>query len=112
MNHNYNEFFIFRYVHIGPVLTNLILRAESSSPSPHHSSIELDEDSAPLQQLWRLLALPQKVTLMLCANSLPQQRQYALPANMVLVQYGFQVCLFYLLNIILFLIFLMLMISS
>lgn len=44
-----------------------------------------------MRELWHRLDLPPNITLMLCANGL-HSRFYNIPPNVVLVEYGFQVC--------------------
>ncbi|KAF4523546.1 hypothetical protein B566_EDAN011994 [Ephemera danica] len=63
-------------VHVGPRLGSLLL---SSGP---------EDGTGGLAELWHLLSLPPTTTLLLCCNNLAPT--YPLPANVILVEYGFQ----------------------
>ncbi|XP_067011307.1 uncharacterized protein [Anabrus simplex] len=71
-------------VHIGPKLSSLLLRSGDGGSE--------EEVGIPLQELWHLLDAAPTVTILLCSNSVQLQQQHSirLPANMVLMQYGFQ----------------------
>ena len=79
-----------RYVHIGPKLCSLLVRLEETDEVDGVNSESWQ--CVCLQDLWHHLALPPDITLMLCSNGIQQQRIQAFPANILFVQYGFQVC--------------------
>jgi len=79
-----------RYVHIGPKLCSLLVRLEDTDEVDGVNSESCQ--CVCLQDLWHHLALPPDITLMLCSNGIQQQRIQAFPANILFVQYGFQVC--------------------
>jgi len=79
-----------RYVHIGPKLCSLLVRLEETDEVDGVNSESCQ--CVCLQDLWHHLALPPDVTLMLCSNGIQHQRIQAFPANILFVQYGFQVC--------------------
>jgi len=79
-----------RYVHIGPKLCSLLVRLEDTDEVDGVNSESCQ--CVCLQDLWHHLALPPDITLMLCSNGIQPQRIQAFPANILFVQYGFQVC--------------------
>jgi len=80
----------YRYVHIGPKLCSLLVRLEETDEVDGVNSESCQ--CVCLQDLWHHLALPPDITLMLCSNGIQQQKIQAFPANVLFVQYGFQVC--------------------
>lgn len=94
----------FRYVHIGPKLSSLLIGnnedASNNSTSINSSTGGLlnisNNHGYGLQGVWHLLSLPPEITVMMCANSLHNQslENIYVPSNMILVEYGFLVSVF------------------
>lgn len=77
-------------MHIGPKLCSLLVRPEEGDEGDGVSS-DGSGQCVGLQELWHHLALPPDITVMLCGNGIQQHGTLALPSNILLVQYGFQV---------------------
>ncbi|XP_063217542.1 uncharacterized protein LOC134528147 [Bacillus rossius redtenbacheri] len=77
------------YVHAGPKLCSLLVQQSRAEEGDGGAP------RVPLQELWQLLSLSPDVTIMLCSNSLHHLEAGAaarvdVPANVLLVEYGFQ----------------------
>lgn len=88
------------YVHVGPQLASLLVQADNFDMNVSvNETIETDmsevfKSYSCLQELWHILNLSSSTTLLLCSNGLHSKPEFHnIPNNIILVEYGFQVIL-------------------